>query len=103
MWTISGQLRKGTTAPGAYGPGNYDYLYDGKLPLHAERAAYDVLLEKASPSYEKSIRTSGDLTGLQTGVSQPKALKDLSRRIGTIKGVKMNSAGFVLQEIVTLL
>ena len=34
---MSGQLRKGTTVPRGYGPGDYDYLCNSKLSLHAAR------------------------------------------------------------------
>ena len=46
---------------------------------------------------------SGDLSSLPAGVPQPKAIEDLSRRVRAIERVEMNSASFVLEEIVTLL
>jgi hypothetical protein len=49
------QLRKITTAPGAYGPGNYG-VCDYELKLHALPVKYAVSSKKASACYEKTFK-----------------------------------------------
>jgi len=101
---MSGQIRKGVAAPRGYGPGDYHYLRNSKLSLHAA-GPHTTLPQKRQVLPNKNSRgsRSGDLSAPGSRVSQPKTVEDLPRRVRTIERVEMNSSNSVVEKIMTLL